>query len=173
MLGGAHDDAVFRTTFLHYIEEKISVPYRYKKKFYSPIDSSQYITDVGFFLRKKSLDELPQLWSIFKGDMTFIGPRPALYNQYDLIDLRTKYGVHKLRPGITGLAQIKGRNSLSWEQKFKYDTYYVDSYNMCLDLKILIKTVFLVLRLKGITPDNQEIMPEFMGTEKNGPVKEG
>ena len=79
----------------------------------------EYLTSIGPFLRKSSLDELPQLWSVLKGDMNFIGPRPALFNQEDLIALRTEKGVHQLIPGITGWAQINGRNAITWEEKFK------------------------------------------------------
>jgi len=130
------------------------------------------ITKLGKIMRKTSMDELPTLFNVLMGSMSLVGPRPLLISylkRFNNIQLKRL----EVLPGITGLAQIKGRNSLSWEKKFKYDTYYVDSHNMCLDLKILIQTVSLVFRLKGITPDNQEIMPEFMGTEKNEPAKEG
>jgi len=129
------------------------------------------ITKLGKIMRKISMDELPTLFNVVMGSMSLVGPRPLLisylkrFNNFQLKRL-------EVLPGITGLAQIKGRNSLSWGKKFKYDIYYVDNHNMCLDLIILIKTVFFVLRLKGITPDNQEIMPEFIGTEKNGSSKE-
>ena len=113
-------------------------------------DSSKYITKIGFFLRKKSLDELPQLWSIFIGDMTFIGPRPALYNQNDLIDLRTKYGINKLKPGITGLAQISGRDTLTVKDKVDFDLKYLNEKSLTLNIKIIYLTLLKVLRNEGI-----------------------
>ena len=113
-------------------------------------DSSQYITKVGFFLRKKSLDELPQLWSILKGDMTLIGPRPALYNQYDLINLRKTYGIHKLKPGITGLAQISGRDALTIKQKVDFDLKYLNEKSLILDMKIICLTLLKVFGSEGI-----------------------
>ena len=113
-------------------------------------DSSKYITKIGYFLRKKSLDELPQLWSILIGDMTFIGPRPALYNQNDLIDLRTKYGIHKLKPGITGLAQISGRDSLAVKDKVDFDLKYLNEKSLTLNIKIIYLTLLKVLRNEGI-----------------------
>ena len=112
---------------------------------------SQFITPVGKFLRKASLDEIPQLWSILKGDMAFVGPRPALYNQDDLIALRTERGIHKLTPGITGWAQIIGRDELPIPQKVEMDFYYLKNKSLSLDLKILIRTIFTVIRLKGVS----------------------
>ena len=88
-------------------------------------DPTKHLTSVGSFLRRTSLDEIPQIWSILKGDMSFVGPRPALYNQYDLIELRTNYGVHKLLPGLTGLAQISGRDDLPIPKKVEKDTFYL------------------------------------------------
>jgi O-antigen biosynthesis protein WbqP len=109
-----------------------------------------YLTSAGSLLRKYSLDELPQLWSIFKGDMSFIGPRPALYNQQDLIDLRTKRGVHKIIPGITGWAQVNGRDDIPIPLKVEYDAYYMKNKSVLLDLKILWKTAVNVLQKKGV-----------------------
>ena len=113
-------------------------------------NSSKYITPIGLFLRKTSLDELPQLWSIFIGDMTFIGPRPALYNQYDLIDLRTQYDIHKLKPGITGLAQVSGRDSLSIEKKVNFDLIYLKEKSLILNIKIIYLTLLKVFGSEGI-----------------------
>ncbi len=110
----------------------------------------KYLTSIGPFLRKLSLDELPQLWSVLKGDMSFVGPRPALFNQYDLIELRTLKGVHKLIPGITGCAQIKGRDDIPIPIKVEYDEYYLKNKSLMLDLKILFITVFKVLRSEGV-----------------------
>lgn len=109
-----------------------------------------YVTRVGKVLRKTSLDELPQLWNILKGEMTFIGPRPALYNQDDLIELRTKCGVHKLRPGVTGWAQVNGRDEISIEEKVFLDEYYYKNRSLNLDIKVIIKTLSNVVTSKNI-----------------------
>ena len=109
-----------------------------------------YITPVGSFLRKSSLDELPQLWSILKGDMSFVGPRPALFNQDDLIELRTANGVHKLVPGLTGWAQVNGRDAVSLAEKIKFDTEYLDQYSLQLDLKIIWMTAVNVLKSRDV-----------------------
>jgi O-antigen biosynthesis protein WbqP len=110
----------------------------------------EYLTPFGRFLRKFSLDELPQLWSVLKGDMSFVGPRPALYNQDDLIELRTKDGLHKLVPGITGWAQVNGRDNLTISQKVEYDQYYKDHQSFLFDLKIIFLTLMKVLRSEDI-----------------------
>jgi lipopolysaccharide/colanic/teichoic acid biosynthesis glycosyltransferase/nucleoside-diphosphate-sugar epimerase len=110
-----------------------------------------HLTPIGSFLRKSSLDELPQLWSIIKGDMSFVGPRPALFNQYDLIALRTEYGVHTLIPGLTGWAQINGRDELSVEDKVKFDMQYLQKQSFYLDLKICWLTFVKVIGRQGIT----------------------
>ncbi|MCC6068778.1 sugar transferase [Ferrovum sp. PN-J185] len=111
---------------------------------------TEWLTPIGGFLRKTSLDELPQLWSIIKGDMSFVGPRPALFNQYDLIELRTLEGVDQLLPGLTGLAQIKGRDDIPIVEKVKWDKEYLNSQSFWFDLKILIKTFFKVLQQEGV-----------------------
>ena len=103
-------------------------------------NADSHTTKIGKFLRKTSLDELPQLWSVIKGDMSLVGPRPALYNQYDLIKLRTSNGVEKLTPGITGWAQINGRDEISIEQKVQFDTEYLERQSILFDLEILFKT---------------------------------
>ena len=110
-----------------------------------------YLTPIGSFLRKFSLDELPQLYSILKGDISFVGPRPALYNQDDLVELRTEKGIHKLIPGITGWAQVNGRDELPIPVKVEFDEYYLKNRSFLLDLKILLMTFFNVLSSKGIT----------------------
>ena len=110
-----------------------------------------YMTPIGSFLRKSSLDELPQLWSILKGDMGFVGPRPALFNQDDLVALRTSKGVHTLVPGLTGWAQIHGRDELPIPAKVELDVYYLQHHSFWLDLQILAKTFFKVVRRDGIT----------------------
>mgnify|MGYP006430015145 CR=1 FL=1 len=115
------------------------------------INAEQHLTPVGSFFRKSSLDELPQLWSIMKGDMAFVGPRPALFNQGDLISLRTSQGVHELVPGVTGWAQIQGRDELPIPKKVEMDVYYLQHQSLLFDLKILWQTVFAVLKWKGVS----------------------
>lgn len=110
----------------------------------------QFLTPIGSFLRKSSLDELPQLWSIIIGDMSFVGPRPALFNQDDLIALRTQYGVHKLIPGLTGWAQVNGRDELPIPEKVKLDVEYMQCQSFFLDIKIIILTFVKVLRSEGV-----------------------
>ena len=114
-------------------------------------DGKSYYTGIGPFLRKYSIDELPQLINIVKGDMTFIGPRPALYNQDDLIELRTQAGVHTLMPGVTGWAQVNGRDELSIPDKVKMDEYYLKNKSLWLNIKILFLTVFKVLKMEGVS----------------------
>ena len=127
-------------------------------------DPSVFITPLGKFLRKTSLDELPQLINILKGEMSIVGPRPALYNQYDLKDMRTEVGVHKLVPGLTGWAQINGRNSITWTEKFNLDVWYVKNRNFLLDLKIIFLTVKKVIIKEGINQDNNVTMEYFDGS---------
>lgn len=113
-------------------------------------DPQQFLTPIGSFLRKSSLDELPQLLSIIKGDMSFVGPRPALFNQDDLIKLRTQYGVEKLVPGLTGWAQINGRDELPIPDKVKWDVEYLHKQSLVFDIKIIFLTFIKVLRRDGI-----------------------
>ncbi len=108
-------------------------------------EPKRFLTPAGSFLRKSSLDELPQLWSVLKGDMSFVGPRPALFNQDDLIKLRTEKGVHVLKPGITGWAQINGRDELPIPDKVKLDVDYLHKHSLLFDLKIIVLTVLKVL----------------------------
>lgn len=110
----------------------------------------EYLSPIGSFLRKFSLDEVPQLWSVLMGDMSFVGPRPALFNQDDLIALRTERGVHRLIPGITGWAQINGRDDIPIPKKVEYDAYYLKHRSFLFDLKILFITFINVLCRKGI-----------------------
>lgn len=114
-------------------------------------DSDRYLTPVGSFLRKSSLDELPQLWSILVGDMSFVGPRPALFNQDDLITLRTQYGVDKLVPGLTGWAQVNGRDELSIPVKVQYDVEYLRRQSLWFDMRILGLTFLRVVRRAGVS----------------------
>ena len=104
----------------------------------------------GHFLRKYSIDELPQLFNILLGHINFIGPRPALFNQYDLIDMRDKYGINEIKPGITGWAQVNGRDSLSLKDKVMLDKYYIENKNLVLNIKIIYKTIFKVISAEDI-----------------------
>ena len=110
-----------------------------------------YLTPIGSFLRTSSLDELPQLWSSIKGDMSFVGPRPALFNQYDLITLRTQHGVHLLVPGLTGWAQVNGRDELPIPEKVKLDVEYLQRQSLGFDIRILWMTLVKVLRRDGVS----------------------
>jgi len=114
-------------------------------------DPDAHLTPIGPFLRKSSLDELPQLWSVLKGDMSFVGPRPALFNQEDLIALRTEKGVHRLIPGITGWAQINGRDDIPIPKKVEFDEYYLNHRSFYFDLKILFLTFFKVTRAENVS----------------------
>ena len=114
-------------------------------------DPEAHLTPIGSFLRKSSLDELPQLWSILKGDMSFVGPRPALFNQDDLIGLRTQYGVHELVPGLTGWAQVNGRDELPIPEKVKLDVEYLHRRSLWFDIRILWLTFVKVLHREGVS----------------------
>ena len=114
-------------------------------------DPGKYLTPIGPFLRKSSLDELPQLWSILRGDMSFVGPRPALFNQDDLITLRTRQGVDELVPGLTGWAQVNGRDELPIPQKVALDAEYLQRQSLWFDVRILWMTFVKVLRRDGVT----------------------
>lgn len=124
------------------------------------------MTKIGKILRKTSIDELPQLFNIIKGDMSFIGPRPLLTEYLDLYSPE-QMRRHDVLPGISGWAQVNGRNTLTWEQKFAYDIYYVDHYSFSMDMKIFFKTIENVLRQDGINSGNDNTMKKFTGnTEK-------
>jgi O-antigen biosynthesis protein WbqP len=114
-------------------------------------DARSHLTPIGSFLRKSSLDELPQLWSILAGDMSFVGPRPALFNQQDLIALRTEQGVHTLVPGLTGWAQVNGRDELPIPEKVKLDVAYLQRQSLWFDIRILWLTFVKVLRRDGVS----------------------
>ena len=114
-------------------------------------DPATYLTPIGSFLRKSSLDELPQLWSILVGDMSFVGPRPALFNQYDLIELRTRQGAHAPVPGLTGWAQVNGRDELPIPDKVKLDVAYLNRKSLWFDIRILWLTFVKVLRRDGVS----------------------
>lgn len=127
------------------------------------LSDADRLTRYGKFLRNTSLDELPELFNILKGDMSVIGPRPLLvkylprYNQH-------QHRRHEVRPGLSGWAQVNGRNAISWEDKFDYDVEYVDNYSIVMDLKILFMTILNVLKREGISSETSATMEEFMGT---------
>lgn len=135
-------------------------------------NAKSYITGVGKALRKTSLDEIPQLINILKGDMTFVGPRPALYNQYKLKELRTRAGVHKLLPGVTGWAQINGRDHNNDFQKTELDKYYLEHKSFMVDIKILVMTVFKVLRCDGVLEGGTAKMEQYKAEEAVAAARE-
>lgn len=115
------------------------------------VNPGAHLTPIGQFLRLTSLDELPQLWCIIKGEMSFVGPRPALFNQVDLIDSRTQHGIHLLLPGLTGWAQVNGRDELDVAEKVKFDRFYLENQSFLFDLKIILKTILKVISRDGVT----------------------
>jgi lipopolysaccharide/colanic/teichoic acid biosynthesis glycosyltransferase len=123
------------------------------------------LTGFGKFLRKTSLDELPELWNVLKGDMSLVGPRPLLMEYLDRYTPEQTRR-HEMKPGITGWAQVNGRNAISWEEKFKLDVWYVDNWNILLDIKIIFLTILKVLKGEGISAEGHATMPEFKGTTK-------
>lgn len=128
------------------------------------LPNDRRITPFGEFLRKWSLDELPELWNVIKGDMSFVGPRPLLM-EYLPLYTPEQTRRHEVRPGITGWAQVNGRNAISWEEKFAYDVWYVDNRSIGLDFKILWLTVKKVIKREGINADGYTTMPKFKGLE--------
>ena len=126
------------------------------------LPDGERLTSVGRFIRKTSLDELPQLWNVLKGDMSFIGPRPLLV-QYLPLYSASQRRRHEVRPGITGWAQVSGRNAISWEKKFALDVWYVDHLSFCLDCIIIWRTVVKVLRREGISSASCDTMEPFEG----------
>ena len=132
-----------------------------------PLPDAERITPFGDFMRRTSLDELPEFWNVLKGDMSLVGPRPLLM-QYLPLYSKEQYRRHEVRPGITGWAQVNGRNAISWEEKFKLDVWYVDNQSFWLDIKILFLTVKKVVFKENISADNHATMPFFSGTE-SGP----
>jgi lipopolysaccharide/colanic/teichoic acid biosynthesis glycosyltransferase len=129
-----------------------------------PLADSARLTGLGRFLRAASLDELPQLWNVLRGDLSLVGPRPLLV-QYLSRYTAEQARRHEVLPGITGWAQVNGRNAVSWEERFALDVWYVDNWSLALDLKILALTAMRVLRRDGIAREGHVTMPEFMGTE--------
>jgi lipopolysaccharide/colanic/teichoic acid biosynthesis glycosyltransferase len=131
----------------------------------NPLPDSERMTDFGRFLRSSSLDELPELWNVIKGDMSLVGPRPLLMEYLPLYD-KAQLRRHEVRPGVTGWAQINGRNALSWEEKFKLDVWYVDNQSLWLDLKIILRTIKKVLIKDGISAEGEVTMSKFSGSKK-------
>ncbi|OBX62658.1 sugar transferase [Moraxella osloensis] len=127
------------------------------------LPDSERLTDFGKKLRASSLDELPELWNVLKGDMSLVGPRPLLMEYLPLYSAEQAKR-HNVRPGVTGYAQVNGRNSLSWEDKFKLDTWYVEHQSLWLDMKILLKTVKKVIIKDGISAEGEATMTKFTGT---------
>lgn len=130
------------------------------------LPDEQRLTSFGQFLRQTSLDELPQLWNVLKGDMSFVGPRPLLVKYLDRYTPEQARR-HEVKPGITGLAQINGRNAITWEEKFELDVSYIDRWSLWLDLKILFLTVFKVLQQEGINQEGYTTSEEFKGPGNN------
>ncbi|MGN6307081.1 MAG: sugar transferase [Mesorhizobium sp.] len=130
------------------------------------LPDAERLTRFGRFLRSTSLDELPELWNVLKGDMSLVGPRPLLMEYLPLYSPEQARR-HEVRPGITGWAQVNGRNALSWDDKFALDVWYVDNRSFCLDLKIVALTVVRVLKRSGISAEGEATMPRFSGT-RNG-----
>ncbi|MHA7124981.1 sugar transferase [Janibacter indicus] len=127
------------------------------------VTDADRMTRLGTFLRSTSLDELPTLWNIVRGDLSVVGPRPLLVQYLDRYSPEQARR-HDVRPGLTGLAQVNGRNAISWEQKFAYDVEYVDKHNLALDVRIILRTVLQVLRRDGISAGGDVTMPEFMSS---------
>lgn len=130
----------------------------------NPLPDAKRITKFGRFLRSSSLDELPELWNVLKGDMSLVGPRPLLMEYLPLYNARQARR-HEVRPGITGWAQVNGRNAISWEEKFDLDVWYVDKQSICLDIKILFLTIARVVRRQDISHAGEATMSKFTGSE--------
>ncbi|WP_089797440.1 sugar transferase [Halomonas korlensis] len=131
-----------------------------------PLPDAERMTPFGNFLRASSLDELPELWNVLKGDMSLVGPRPLLMEYLPLYS-QEQYRRHEVRPGVTGWAQVNGRNAISWEEKFDFDIWYVDNHNFFLDMKVLFLTAKKVFAREGITQQGSVAMPRFKGTVRN------
>lgn len=128
-----------------------------------PLSDADRLTSLGRFLRSSSLDELPELWNVLKGDMSLVGPRPLLMEYLPLYSAEQARR-HEVRPGVTGWAQVNGRNALTWEEKFRLDVWYVDNRSLWLDLRIIAMTIKKVLRRDGISAAGEATMPKFTGT---------
>jgi undecaprenyl phosphate N,N'-diacetylbacillosamine 1-phosphate transferase len=128
------------------------------------LSDAQRLTPIGAFVRKTSLDEIPQLINVLKGDMSLIGPRPLLIQYLPLYNAQQKRR-HEVKPGITGWAQVNGRNAISWTHKFEYDVWYVDNISLSLDIKILVRTILKVFKREGISSDTSSTMEAFRGND--------
>jgi lipopolysaccharide/colanic/teichoic acid biosynthesis glycosyltransferase len=129
----------------------------------NPLPDVDRMTRFGRFLRSSSLDELPEFWNIIRGDMSLVGPRPLLVQYLERYNERQARR-HEVRPGLTGWAQVNGRNAISWDQRLEMDVWYVENHSIWVDLKILLKTVVSILHRRGISADGEATMPEFTGT---------
>jgi len=129
------------------------------------MSDAERLTNFGRWLRATSLDELPELWNVLLGDMSLVGPRPLLMSYLPLYTLEQSRR-HEVRPGITGLAQINGRNAIGWEEKFQYDLWYVDNHNLWIDLKIVLRTFVIIINHKDVNASADVTMPEFLGNKK-------
>lgn len=134
------------------------------------LPDAERLTDFGKFLRSSSLDELPELWNVLKGDMSLVGPRPLL-KEYLPLYSKQQARRHEVRPGITGWAQVNGRNTISWEEKFELDVWYVENQSSLFDVQILWMTIHKVINHEGITADNDAAMPVFTGSKYEAPDK--
>jgi lipopolysaccharide/colanic/teichoic acid biosynthesis glycosyltransferase len=135
-----------------------------------PLVDAERLTEFGKFLRRTSLDELPELWNVLRGDMSLVGPRPLLMEYLPLYSPEQARR-HEVRPGVTGLAQVSGRNALTWEEKFRLDVSYVEHYSLTLDVKLLMQTIRAVVTARGISAEGSATMPAFAGTitHEDGP----
>lgn len=136
----------------------------------NPLPDSERLTDFGKALRNSSLDELPELWNVVKGDMSLVGPRPLLMEYLPLYS-KEQARRHDVRPGITGYAQVNGRNAIGWDKKFELDTWYVDNQSLWLDIKILLKTVKKVVIKDGISADGEATMSKFTGSQNHSALE--
>jgi sugar transferase EpsL len=132
----------------------------------SPLPDDERLPAFGKFLRSTSLDELPELFNVLKGNMSIVGPRPLMTKYLDRYTPE-QAGRHQVKPGITGWAQVNGRNAVSWEDKFRLDVWYVDNWSLYIDLKIILKSFALVFKRTGVTQNGRATVDEFMGTEQN------
>lgn len=131
----------------------------------SPLPAADRLNRLGRFLRATSLDEIPQLWNVFRGEMSLVGPRPLLM-QYLPLYTPEQARRHDVAPGITGWAQVNGRNAISWEEKFRHDVWYIENWSLLLDAKIIMLTLKKVVKREGISAKGSEIMPQFQGTRE-------
>ncbi|MGP5296013.1 sugar transferase [Psychrobacter faecalis] len=136
----------------------------------NPLPDSERLTDFGKALRNSSLDELPELWNVVRGDMSLVGPRPLLMEYLPLYS-KEQARRHNVRPGITGYAQVNGRNAIGWDKKFELDTWYVDNQSLWLDIKILLKTVKKVVIKDGISADGEATMSKFTGSQNQSALE--